>query len=219
AAADDERGRVGSVTRDLDGRGPRRRRGARGRRRRRRARDLGRRDLRARGRVGRGALLLRLLKLALVDVDEGRVLDRAQALRDLVGLLEPAQFDVGAAEPEEHQVGDEAVGVVFEEVAEDRGRLVVLPLGEERAPAVENVLLGLRGRVVLLRRERPGGRADGGGEGGEDERGGERGRADSIPRAQFFSSGGQVRVLSNCPVTSGRGAARLRVKLWPGRAG
>src|SRR5207253_6655155 len=85
---------------------------------------LGRRRGHARGRArggGRGAISLGGRQLALVDVNEGRVLDRAKALRDLVGLLKLAELYVGAAEPQKHEVCDEAVGVAFQEVAEDGG--------------------------------------------------------------------------------------------------
>ena len=131
------------------------------------------------------ALALRGLKLCVVDVCERRVLHRVKALRDLFGLLKLAQLDVRATEPEEHQVGDEAVGMRLEKVAEDGGRLIVLAFGEERATAVERILLGLSGRVVLLRSHGRG-RGDGGCEGGKHEHSGQRCCAESIPRNQSF---------------------------------
>ena len=239
SAADCEarRARVGVGARYLDGRRARRRRGARRSRlrarlclrsahgRRRSRSRLGGRGLRARrwghdwsGRA-RARFALRRLKLCLVDVGEGRVLHRAKALCDLLCLRELAQLDVRATEPQKHKVCDETVGVCLEEVAEDRRGLIVLTFGEERASAVERVLLRLRGRVVLLLRAKRRGRRDCGGEGGEQERGCERGCADSIPRNQNFILRGAGASFIELSETWRSPGARPRMKLSLSRGG
>src|SRR5205085_8521474 len=109
-----------------------------------------RRDGLGRHRPACGQLFAGGTQLVVINFDEGRVLDAAQAVANLFSVFNATERDVSAPEPEQRQVCDDAVRVGLEKIVEYRSRLFIAPVVVELLPTTEHGLFDVRGRVLTL---------------------------------------------------------------------